>query len=184
MSATVDRSSQRGGWRITIQDLLVLITASAPILAFLGPHFQAEPWMLLSALLFALPLLVTALAAPAAWRNLKARENLGSADSQDFGPERFAFRIGLFAVSPYAILWSMAMLAELAGGASIVNRLFVLIGFAVALAYLPLMLALVYSLEAFWGFRSNPPLLVMRLTTLVGNLLLLAIPVLGIVVGD
>jgi hypothetical protein len=187
MSTNGERLTQASVWPLTTRDLLALLTALALVLAIPASQLKSPAIAFTVFSIVTLPLLVVALAAPAAWRLLKARAEAGSDPPADIGHERFAFKYGLLASAPYATFWMMGILYPIAAADAapkFLASVYVLIGFIAALSCLPLLLALIYSLEAFWGRRINLPLLVMRITVLLMYLCLLTILILCMVGMD
>jgi hypothetical protein len=187
MSTNGERLTQASVWPLTTRDLLALLTALALALAIPASQLKSPAIAFAVFSITALPLLVVALATPAAWRILKTRADADGGPSADVGHERFAFKYGLLASVPYTTFWMMGILYPIAAADAapkFLGSVYVLIGFIAALSCLPLLLALIYSLEAFWGARINLPLLVMRLAVLLMNLCLLIISIVCMVGMD
>ena len=100
---------QPSGWPITMRDLLVAVTALG--IAVAGPLDRQRQTVgdLVRSLVFTFPLVLTVLAALPAWRILKARALDGATAPETIAKERFAFTIGVSAMLPYAVGWSMFM---------------------------------------------------------------------------
>ncbi len=167
-------------WQFTIGDSLLTMATFAVFLAYRNrldrPVINVVTWIVAAAVI------VNVFLAPAAWRNLRSRTGNSAGQAGSLRREKYAFATALLALLTNIALSAGMSLAQPVYQSTWLDDLGLALFVTGAMFQVPIALLLLAYLFVYWGFRENPPLLVMRVfsflvscTLIVGTVYLGAI---------